>query len=43
MDECASAGDEGSLRAALCFFCGEPERLEIADIFTAGLSAFQAA
>jgi len=34
MDECASAGDEGSLPAALCFFCGEPERLEIADIFT---------
>jgi len=36
MDECASADDEGSLPAALCFFCGEPELLEIGDIWVDG-------
>jgi len=36
MDECASAGDEGSLPATLCVFCGEPEVLEIFDVWIKG-------
>jgi len=41
MDKCAGAGDETARPTALCVFCGEPEMLEIYDIWVEGNFAFE--
>ncbi len=41
MDKCAGAGDETARPTALCVFCGEPEMLEIFDIWVEGNFTFE--